>query len=170
MIAQWIALLHPEDVARVNGEMRKAIRGEKPFDTEYRVVRPDGEVRHVRAMANVSRNDDGTALALVGTNWDITEQHRLTEALFEEKERLHITLQSIGDAVICTDAGMRVTFMNPIAEQLTGWTMASASGLPLERVFRILDEVTAQPSQARSKRACRRSRPPICRRARCCRA
>ena len=145
VIAQWIAMLHPEDVARVNGEMRKAIRGEKPFDTEYRVVRPDGDVRHVRAMANVTRRDDGTALALVGTNWDITEQHRLTEALFEEKERLHITLQSIGDAVICTDAAVRVTFMNPIAEQLTGWTMASASGLPLERVFRIVDEITGLP-------------------------
>ncbi|MFC4519324.1 diguanylate cyclase [Cupriavidus pinatubonensis] len=145
VIAQWIAMLHPEDVGRVNGEMRRAIRGDKPFDTEYRVVRPDGQVRHVRALANVTRNGDGTALALVGTNWDITEQRRLTEALFEEKERLHITLQSIGDAVICTDAGMRVTFMNPIAEQLTGWTMASASGLPLERVFRIVDEVTGLP-------------------------
>ncbi|CAG9165008.1 putative diguanylate cyclase DgcE [Cupriavidus laharis] len=145
VIAQWIAMLHPEDVGRVNGEMRKAIRGDEPFDTEYRIVRPDGEVRHVRALANVTRGDDGTAHALVGTNWDITEQRRLTEALFEEKERLHITLQSIGDAVICTDAGMRVTFMNPIAEQLTGWTMASASGLPLERVFRIVDEVTGLP-------------------------
>ncbi|CAG2140148.1 putative diguanylate cyclase DgcE [Cupriavidus yeoncheonensis] len=144
-IAQWIAMLHPEDVARVNGEMRKAIRGEQPFDTEYRVVRPDGDVRHVRAMANVTRHDDGTAHALVGTNWDITEQRRLTEALFEEKERLHITLQSIGDAVICTDAAIRVTFMNPIAEQLTGWSMASASGLPLERVFRIVDEITGLP-------------------------
>ncbi len=80
--------------------------------------------------------------ALVGTNWDITEQRRLNRALFEEKERLHITLRSIGDAVICTDRVMRVTFMNPIAEQLTGWSLDAAMGQPLEQVFRIVDEIT----------------------------
>lgn len=155
-LAQWIAMLHPEDVSRVSTEMRQAIRGVQRFDTEYRVVRPTGEVRHVRAMAMVSRHHDedrepgevgedggaGPTRALVGTNWDITEQRRLTRALFEEKERLHITLRSIGDAVICTDRVMRVTFMNPIAEQLTGWSMDAAMGQPLEQVFRIVDEIT----------------------------
>jgi len=146
-LAQWIAMLHPEDVSRVSAEMRQAIRGVQRFDTEYRVVRPTGEVRHVRAMAMVSRHDDGEreggmTRALVGTNWDITEQRRLTRALFEEKERLHITLRSIGDAVICTDRVMRVTFMNPIAEQLTGWSLDAAMGQRLEQVFRIVDELT----------------------------
>ncbi|WP_354687728.1 diguanylate cyclase [Cupriavidus necator] len=145
MVEQWIEMLHPDDVSRVRAEMRQAIRGDAPFNTEYRIVRPGGEVRHVRAMANVTRTADGIAHALVGTNWDITGQRHLTEALFEEKERLHITLRSIGDAVICTDASMQVTFMNPIAEQLTGWTMASATGLPLESVFRIVDESTGEP-------------------------
>src|SRR5262249_46242911 len=46
VIAQWIAMAHQEDVGRVKGEMRRAIRGDTPFDTEYRVVRPDGQVRH----------------------------------------------------------------------------------------------------------------------------
>jgi diguanylate cyclase (GGDEF)-like protein/PAS domain S-box-containing protein len=159
-LAQWIAMLHPEDVSRVSTEMRQAIRGVHRFDTEYRVVCPTGEVRHVRAMAMVSHHDDeddddggggasagtptrrGMTRALVGTNWDITEQRRLNRALFEEKERLHITLRSIGDAVICTDRVMRVTFMNPIAEQLTGWSMDAAMGQPLEQVFRIVDEIT----------------------------
>ncbi|CAG9169668.1 hypothetical protein LMG32289_01788 [Cupriavidus pampae] len=155
-LAEWIAMLHPEDVSRVSSEMRQAIRGLQRFDTEYRIVRPTGEVRHVRAMAMVSRQEDARAMeregrdprdggmtrALVGTNWDITEQRRLTSALFEEKERLHITLRSIGDAVICTDGAMRVTFLNPIAEQLTGWSMDAAMGQPLEQVFRIVDELT----------------------------
>lgn len=146
-LAQWIAMLHPEDVSRVSTEMRQAIRGIQRFDTEYRVVRPTGEVRHVRAMAMVSRHEEGgreggMTRALVGTNWDITEQRRLTTQLYEEKERLHITLRSIGDAVICTDRIMRVTFMNPIAEQLTGWSLDAAMGQPLEQVFRIVDEIT----------------------------
>ncbi|PWK38333.1 diguanylate cyclase [Cupriavidus plantarum] len=155
-LAEWIAMLHPEDVSRVSSEMRQAIRGLQRFDTEYRIVRPTGEIRHVRAMAMVSRQEDVRATdregsregsmtrALVGTNWDITEQRRLTSALFEEKERLQITLRSIGDAVICTDAAMRVTFLNPIAEQLTGWSMDAAMGQPLEQVFRIVDELTGE--------------------------
>jgi len=141
-LAQWIAMLHPEDISRVSAEMREAIRGVRRFDTEYRVVRPTGEIRHVRAMATTSRHEDDSTRALVGTNWDITEQRNLTRALFEEKERLHITLRSIGDAVICTDRVMRVTFMNPIAEQLTGWSMDAAMGQPLDQVFRIVDEDT----------------------------
>ncbi len=141
----WIAMVHADDVMRARHEMRQAVKGTQPFDTQYRIVRPDGEVRHIRAMAVVSRADDGTALSMVGTNWDITEHHRLTEALFEEKERLHITLRSIGDAVICTDAALRITFINPIAEQLTGWTMAEADGRPLATVFHVVDETTGQP-------------------------
>lgn len=141
----WIALVHPDDVARARHEMRQAVKGAQPFDTEYRILRPDGQVRHIRAMAVVSRADDGTALSMVGTNWDITEHRRLTEALFEEKERLHITLRSIGDAVICTDASLRITFINPIAEQLTGWTMAEADGRPLATVFHVVDETSGQP-------------------------
>lgn len=141
-LAQWIAMVHPEDVSRVSTEMRQAIRGVRRFDTEYRIVRPAGEIRHVRAMATTSRHEDNTTRALVGTNWDITEQRSLTRALFEEKERLHITLRSIGDAVICTDRVMRVTFMNPIAETLTGWSLDAAMGQPLEQVFRIVDEDT----------------------------
>lgn len=144
-IKRWTAMVHPEDVEQASREMREAVRGMRAFDTEYRIQRPGGEVRHIRAMAMVLRQDDDTALSMIGTNWDITEQRRLTEALFEEKERLHITLRSIGDAVICTDATMGVTFMNPIAEQLTGWTMQSAAGQPLESIFRIVDEHTDAP-------------------------
>lgn len=141
----WIAMVHADDVARARHEMRQAVKGTQPFDTEYRILRPDGQVRHIRAMATVSRADDGTAQSMVGTNWDITEHRRLTEALFEEKERLHITLRSIGDAVICTDASLRITFINPIAEQLTGWTMAEADGRPLASVFHVVDETSGQP-------------------------
>ncbi|MGY8526176.1 diguanylate cyclase [Paracidovorax citrulli] len=138
----WIGMLHPDDVERAREDMRRAVKGTARFDTEYRIVRPCGQVRHVRAMASVSRAPDGTALSMVGTNWDITEQRRLTEALFEEKERLHITLRSIGDAVICTDGALRITFINPIAEQLTGWTMVEADGQRLETVFHVVDECT----------------------------
>ncbi len=62
----------------------------------------------------------------------------------ESREQLRVTVTSIGDAVITTDAEGRVTVLNPIAETLTGWTNADASGQPLHAVFRIVNEVTRQ--------------------------
>ncbi|MEJ1958438.1 MAG: PAS domain S-box protein [Nitrosomonadales bacterium] len=62
------------------------------------------------------------------------------------EERLAVTLNSIGDAVIATDAQARVTLLNPLAEQLTGWTLKEANGRPVEEVFRIINQETRQPS------------------------
>ena len=62
------------------------------------------------------------------------------------KEQLMVTLNSIGDAVIATDTGAYVTMMNPVAEQLTGWTQAEAYGHPVEEVFRIINKENRQPS------------------------
>lgn len=156
---RWTGMVHPDDIERARAEMRAAVRGVRAFDTQYRIQHARGEVRHIRALAMVLRRDDGTALSMIGTNWDITEQHRLTEALFEEKERLHITLSSIGDAVICTDAAMAVTFMNPIAEQLTGWSIQAAAGQPLETVFRIVDEHSNEPIASPVAQCLRTLRP-----------
>ena len=68
-----------------------------------------------------------------------------TEALRAERELLHITLGSIGDGVIVTDTQGRVTFLNGVAESLTGWTTTDAAGLTLEHVFHIVNEETRQP-------------------------
>ena len=68
-------------------------------------------------------------------------------ALRASEENLAITLQSIGDAVIATDANGRITRMNPVAERLTGWSQAGASGRPFGEVFRIVDSHTRLPAQ-----------------------
>jgi diguanylate cyclase (GGDEF)-like protein/PAS domain S-box-containing protein len=67
------------------------------------------------------------------------ERKALDEALFAEKERAQVTLNSIGDAVICTDITGNVTFMNIVAEKMTGWSRQDAVGLPVSDVFQILD-------------------------------
>ena len=64
------------------------------------------------------------------------------EALFEEKERAQVTLNSIGDAVLSCDVASRVTYLNKVAERLTGWTGEKAAGRPIEEVFRIIDVTT----------------------------
>ena len=70
---------------------------------------------------------------------------RKSEELAQQREWFRVTLASIGDAVITTDTGGEITFLNPVAEALTGWKLADAAGQPVEKVFKIIDEDTRQP-------------------------
>jgi diguanylate cyclase (GGDEF)-like protein/PAS domain S-box-containing protein len=70
------------------------------------------------------------------------ERKRVSELLFEQKERAEVTLHSIGDAVITTDNQGRIDYLNPIAEQLTGWSTEEARGRSLPEVFVIMNEHT----------------------------
>ncbi|HEY9849383.1 MAG TPA: EAL domain-containing protein [Leptolyngbyaceae cyanobacterium] len=67
------------------------------------------------------------------------------QALFQEKEKAQLTLQSVGDAVITTDAFGQIEFLNPVAEKLTGWRVEEAKGLPLTKVFKVIDDRTREP-------------------------
>jgi diguanylate cyclase (GGDEF)-like protein/PAS domain S-box-containing protein len=69
------------------------------------------------------------------------ERKAMEEALFEEKERAQVTLNSIGDAVACTNIAGDISFLNPVAEKLTGWLLPEAVGRPIGEVLRILDAV-----------------------------
>jgi diguanylate cyclase (GGDEF)-like protein/PAS domain S-box-containing protein len=75
------------------------------------------------------------------------ERKSMEEALFAEKERAQVTLNSIGDAVLCTDSSGNVTYMNVVAEKMTGWLREEALGRTLDSVFQIIDGVTRQPTQ-----------------------
>ncbi len=79
----WQNGLHPDDKARGDAEIQMAIRGEKDFDTEFRVLWPDGSIRDIRALAIVQRDYSGRPLKMVGTNWDITEQKRAERTIKE---------------------------------------------------------------------------------------
>ena len=70
------------------------------------------------------------------------ERNTMEEALFVEKERALVTLNCIGDAVICTDAAGNITFLNVVAEKMTSWPRQEAAGRPMAEVFRILDAAT----------------------------
>jgi len=68
----WQKGLHPDDRVQGDLEIQMAITGEKEFDTEFRVVWPEGTIRIMKAQAIVQRDDDGNAIHMIGTNWDIT--------------------------------------------------------------------------------------------------
>ncbi|MEM8505323.1 MAG: EAL domain-containing protein [Cyanobacteria bacterium P01_D01_bin.1] len=79
---------------------------------------------------------------------NITEHKQLEKRLYAEKELAQVTLHSIGDAVITTDAKGDITYLNPVAEELTGWTQAETQGLRLSAVFVILNECTRKPVES----------------------
>jgi diguanylate cyclase (GGDEF)-like protein/PAS domain S-box-containing protein len=76
------------------------------------------------------------------------EHSRGQMALHEERERALVTLNSIGDAVITTDADGNIDFLNPVAERITGWQSRDAHGLPLKKVFSIVNEITMDEVEA----------------------
>ena len=98
----------------------------------------------------------GTTRGLVRALRYSIERKALEDALFVEKERAQVTLNSIGDAVACTDLSGNLTFLNLVAEKLTGWSWQEAAGRPMPDVFRILDTATREVIPNPMERAIRR--------------
>ena len=82
----WQTGLHPEDKQRGDNEIKMALGGEKEFNTEFRVLWPDGTIRNIRALAIVQRDSSGKPLRMIGTNWDITDSKRAEKAVKEAAE------------------------------------------------------------------------------------
>ena len=90
---------------------------------------------------------NGKLIGIVESFQDITARKRSETALVSERERLAVTLRSIGDGVITTDISGRVVLINKVAENLTGWKQTEAVGRPIEEVLAIIDEKTKTPSE-----------------------
>ncbi|MHB8158132.1 MAG: PAS domain-containing protein, partial [Desulfocucumaceae bacterium] len=87
----------------------------------------------------------GKVVGGVGIVEDITDRKRAQDEIYREKERLSVTLASIGDAVIVVDRESRITMINPVAQTLTGWKEEEAVGSHLDEVFSIINEYTGEP-------------------------
>jgi diguanylate cyclase (GGDEF)-like protein/PAS domain S-box-containing protein len=127
---QVIATLHRDGVVR---------------EAESQLRRRDGTLVTVVENGRVIRSETGDVVGYEGTITDITVRKRAELQLYEEKEKAQVTLQSIGDAVITTDADGRVEYLNPVAEELTGWESREAAGRPVQEVFNVLSETTREP-------------------------
>ena len=108
----WKAGLHPDDVQQADKENNMALSGEKDFDTEFRVVWPDGSIHNIRAMATVQRDLSGQALHMIGTNWDITAQKQTEVALSSSLSLLNAALESSADGILIVDLNRRITRFN----------------------------------------------------------
>ncbi|HTQ79613.1 MAG TPA: EAL domain-containing protein [Thermoanaerobaculia bacterium] len=133
-------LAHPEFRPLVEARGRARLEGapDIPDHYEFKIVRRDGTERWIEVHAAIVQMN-GTPAALA-TAVDVSERKRAELALAEERERAEVTLASIGDGVIRTDATGRVDYLNAVAERLTGWSLAEAVGQPLGQIFNVVDE------------------------------
>lgn len=143
--ATWIASLHPDDRERAQNTVIEAIKSGLPHQSEYRVIWPDGSIHHLRWNGQATLNEEGVPIRFNGVNWDVTEQRRLAIERADQDELFRITLESIGDGVITTGADTHVRWMNQVAERLTGWSSAEATGRPVADIFKLVHEETRQP-------------------------
>jgi PAS domain S-box-containing protein len=101
-----------------------------------------GVERPIADSASPIRDAEGAVIGAVLVFRDVTEQRRAEDAIAEQREWFETALESIGDAVIATDVQGRVSFMNPVAEHLTGWRLDVARGRPCADIFNIVNETS----------------------------
>ncbi len=155
----WYRLVHPDDMARVQAKMREHLEGKSEFfESVHRMRHQNGEWRWMTSRAKARQDEKGRLIRLLGVEVDITERKLYEEALFREKESAQITLRSIGDGVITTDGECIVEYINPIAEELTGWKVDDANGRPIDEIFRGFHEETCEPLENPLAVSIRRSR------------
>lgn len=158
-VPEWRFLVHPDDMARVQAQIREHLEGRTElFESLHRMRHANGEWRWIQSRIRGSVDEQGHLRRLVGVETDITERKLYEEALFREKESAQITLQSIGDGVVTTDDQGVVQYLNPVAESLTGWKLDDAVGLPIDEIFRGFHEETCEPVENPVMVAMRRNR------------
>jgi PAS domain S-box-containing protein len=137
----FLDFVHPDDHAATLREVEKLGTGQRVLHFENRYQHKDGSWRWLAWKS--TPQPDGLLFA---TARDVTDQKAMADALRASEENLVVTLNSIGDAVLATDAQGRITRLNPVAERLTGWSSSKAMGRPVEEVFRIINEETREPA------------------------
>ena len=117
----WKKGVHPEDIERAVQEVELAVKGEKEFDTEFRIVRPDGDIRHIKGNAVVVRDKQAIAVRMVGINYDITDRKRADEEVKAAHARILALMNSVQAGIILVRCSDRVIVeANPAASRMAG--------------------------------------------------
>ncbi len=128
----WRRGLHPEDRARSVAELHDALSGTRDYHTEFRVVWPDGTIRHIEAHAVVLRAGDGSPIRMTGVNWDITDRTQAKARVVQQAA----LIDEARDAILVRDLDNNVVFWSKGAERLYGWIAADAMGRPVFELLR----------------------------------
>ena len=146
-LSETIRFYAPEARPVFQAAVQHAVASGQGWDLELPFVKATGESIWVRSVGAVELHKD-KPVKLVGTLQDVTSVRKVAGELASQHELLRVTMQSIGDAVITTDAHGAVTWLNPVAERMTGWLSAQAKGHPIHQVFHIVHEETRLPKES----------------------
>jgi PAS domain S-box-containing protein len=128
--ASWVGTLHPDDRQRCEAEVKAATRGPNDFNSEFRIIRPSGEVRYIKAASRAERDIHGISLRTIGVNFDVTDARRNEiVARRETASLLQTVLDSASEvAIIATDANLLIKVFNSGAERMLGFTSSEMVG------------------------------------------
>jgi PAS domain S-box-containing protein len=146
MVGESILLLIPKEnleEERFLLEQLKYNLNIQHYETQY--MHKNGRLIDVALSLSGIKNAQGVVVEISEIIRDITLQKQMQKTLQLEHELLQVTMDSIGDAVLTTDQQGNVQYLNPVAEQLTGWTSKKAAGKPAARIFKIINEKTRKP-------------------------
>jgi PAS domain S-box-containing protein len=132
---RFTGCIHPDDRASALASVRATLQQGAPFDTEFRIIRPDGETRSIRAQATLVRAADGSPQRMVGTNWDVTAVRSLEFSLRASESRARSIIANAHQAIVTADEAGRITGWNRHAELTFGWSAAEAIGADLTMIL-----------------------------------
>jgi PAS domain S-box-containing protein len=134
-LAEAVERIHPEDRPVWNEAAAKAVRGESRYDLEYRIVRPNGEVRIVHSQGDLTRDASGRPRSMFGTIQDITERKRVEEALRDSEEQWKAVFENNPTMYFMVDAAGTIVSVNPFGAEQLGYTVEELIGHPVQDVF-----------------------------------
>jgi PAS domain S-box-containing protein len=140
----WTNRLHPEDRPCAETLLQSAIEGQDQFDTEFRLILPDQRIRHLKAAATVLKDEQGTAVRMIGVNYDITDRKESERALFDLHSFQKAILFNAPHAVIAASTTGIIQHFNPAAEKLLGYSAEEMIGKLTPAVFHNAEEVAAR--------------------------
>ncbi len=135
-VHDWERAVHPDDFAFASGKVADAIAGQSEFHTEFRIVRPDGDIRYLEAHAVTLPGPDGTTQNMIGVNWDVTATREAEARLVEQASLLDLAT----DAITVCDLERNVTYWSHGAADIFGANAESAKGQSMATLMGIEPE------------------------------
>lgn len=139
-LTQWRRRVHPEDLAHAEASLQSALAGQAPFNTEYRLIRRDGSVRHIRTTGVMQ--DEGGTRRLVGVNWDITPEREALQAVREAEARVQGVINAAREfSIIATSPDGIIDVFSEGAERLLGYSASEMVGKSTPAIFHLEEEL-----------------------------
>jgi PAS domain S-box-containing protein len=148
-VEAFLGFIHPDDRAKMQASVLAALEAGTAFTNEKRIVRPDGEIRHLHSVGEIVRDESGTAVRMLGVSLDVTERKKAELALRASEESYRLLLKGVHDyAIYMLDPAGKVRNWNPGAERIKGYSAAEVIGQHFSLFYPEADRDAGLPAEA----------------------